>query len=274
MVEKDVVFFPIHSANRAGRARTMELNAKRVLIGGGIIALGIMTAGYFLTRHTVPDVDVVHGVPAVSNSMASIAEVQQVLADLPPAQRTEYLKLHWPNLGTDVTHYVREHGAIPEDAVVTKVDFVFGSLKNVVAYKGGGGTQEGYFKNQVVALLYLQGESKPHAFIVECTNGMVALPSDFYAEMQPVGTSVPQMVFTIGRHEGLIHHVDFPLAIDLAERCDLPLYRGRKMGTSHRISPAEARSLQSDTDRVQVTVKVFAGDRFDLNTMTCKQRKA
>ena len=76
------------------------------------------------------------------------------------------------------------------------------------------------------------------------------------------------MVFTIGPREGLIHHVDFPTAIDLADRFGLGLYRGRLMSTAQLITPAQARRLQNRTDWEQVTVRVYSGDRFDLNHMT------
>jgi len=62
--------------------------------------------------------------------------------------------------------------------------------------------------------------------------------------------------------------VDFPTAIDLADRFGLALYRGRLMSTATLITPAQARLLQNRTDWEQVTVRVYRGDRFDLNRMT------
>jgi hypothetical protein len=53
----------------------------------------------------------------------------------------------------------------------------------------------------------------------------------------------------------------------LAERFNLPLYRGKIQTEKNKITPTIARNMESQIDRVQVTVRVFEGDRFDLNTM-------
>lgn len=102
---------------------------------------------------------------------------------------------------------------------------------------------------------------------MQCLNGTFATP-DQLRGLQAVGSHTPQEQFVIGPREGLIHHVDFPTAISLAERFDLPLYRGRYIGEAFRISPQAARALEGTTDRLQVTVYVVEGDRFDLAAPT------
>ena len=149
------------------------------------------------------------------------------------------------------------------------MDFHFGSLKDVRAEGGDGQTREGYFKDQVIALVHVRGVNKPLAVIVQCLNGVFQLPENMQrAGMQHLGNYTPVERFTIGPREGLTHHVDFPTAINLADRFDLPLYKGREMSTARRITPDQARALEDRTDWVQVTVYVVEGDIFDLRDST------
>lgn len=71
--------------------------------------------------------------------------------------------------------------------------------------------------------------------------------------------------FTIATGEGVNAHVSYEKAIDLAEQNNLPLYTGQGWNESNRISYADARALQDDLARTQVTVRVRAGDHFDEN---------
>ena len=114
-----------------------------------------------------------------------------------------------------------------------------------------------------IARLHVRGRATPLDFFVQCLNGMVA-PVGAVEHLQPLGSSVPAQRFTIADRQGLVTYVDYPLAISLAERFHLLLYRGRKMAARDRITPDEARRLEPDAARVQVTVKVHPGDRFDL----------
>lgn len=211
-------------------------------------------------------VDLVNGVPPVSGSMASIARTLDEMSKLPEGERAAYLERTWPNLSRDVVYFLRRLGKITPDQKVRHVDFRFGSLENVRA-ESRDGNRYGYFRNQLVALVNVEGASKPMAVIVQCLNGTFAT-EDELGRLQQVGSHTPIEQFRIGYREGLIHHVDFPTAIHMAERFNLPLYRGRKMDAKHRITPAEARRLESTVDRLQVTVYVVEGDEFDLARMT------
>ncbi|MDQ5950001.1 MAG: hypothetical protein QG563_508, partial [Patescibacteria group bacterium] len=48
----------------------------------------------------------------------------------------------------------------------------------------------------------------------------------------------------------------------------LSLYKGKAMHAKNLISPEVARGLESEVERVQVTVRVYTGDYFNLSDMT------
>lgn len=184
------------------------------------------------------------------------------MAQIPESERGAYLERAWPNLPRSVTYFLRQHGKIAPNQTVGRIEFKYGSLKNVKA-ESRDGDRYGYFRDQLVAVVYLEGVRDPLKVIVQCLNGTFALEDDLKS-LQAVGSHTPIEQFRIARGEGLIHHVDFPTAIALAERHNLPLYRGKKMEEAKKITPAQARELETETDRLQVTVRVFEGDRFDL----------
>ena len=208
------------------------------------------------------NVDLVNGVPPVSNSMASISETLEEMARLPEAERGAYLERTWPNLSRDVTYFLRRRGKISPEATVSRVEFRYGSLENIGA-ESARGNRFGYIRDQLVALVSIEGVKEPIVVIVQCLNGTFATEEDLH-RLQAVGSHTPIEQFTIGPREGLIHHVDFPTAIALAEAHRIPLYRGREMTERNRITPATARRLEPTTDRLQVTAYVVEGDRFDL----------
>lgn len=208
-------------------------------------------------------IDVVNHQMPVSDLYSRIDHDLRVMAGLPPAQRAQYLRAHWPNLEAGVVHYLRERGKLRPDQAVDRVEFRFGSLDGVRAEGGDGQTREGYFRDQIIALAYPHGAQKPLAVIVKCLNGLMALATDLDG-LQPIGSYTPIERFTIGPREGLTTYVDYPTAVDLAERFNLPLYRGKSQRDRYRIRPMEARRLETQTDWVQVTVGVVEGDAFDL----------
>ncbi len=71
--------------------------------------------------------------------------------------------------------------------------------------------------------------------------------------------------FAIEPGQGLIRlGVDYDLAIDLAEHCERPVYMGQVQDDEYRITYEVARTLKSETDRVQVTVGgLQVGDVFN-----------
>lgn len=231
-----------------------------------IICLGCLAVLLIAGCSFFKGADLVKGVPPMSTSLAGIAPTLDEMARMSPERRGRYLEQNWPHLDEDVVYFLRQMGKLSPTTSVRRVEFRFGSLNDVVA-ESSEGQRRGYFEDQLVALVYTRGAREPIAVIVQCLNGTFALPKELRS-LQAVGSHTPQEQFTIGPREGLIHHVDFPVAIDLAERFNLPLFRGRTLNQRFQISPDQARRLESTTDRLQVTVYVVEGDRFDLINMT------
>lgn len=237
---------------------------KRFLIVTGL-SLAAVCALFFLFTGQTRAVDVVHDISPVSRDMRDIRATLDTLTALPAEQREAALRRDWPNLEKDIVCFLRLRGKLPEGMPVEKVEFFFGSLDRVSAADGDGNVMRGYFRNQLVAKVYVPGRD-PESVIVQCLNGLFALERD-WKTLQTLGTYQPIQKFTIAKGEGLVHHVGFTTAVALAERFNLPLYQGQDMGKSNLITPAQARSLQSQTDRIQVTTRVFEGDVFDLVSM-------
>ena len=209
-------------------------------------------------------VDVVNGLTPVSTSMADTQATLDALAKLPEAQRGAYMHRMHPDLAQRIVYYLRQRGKIQSGAEVQGVDFYFGSLDKVKAEDANGQVVQGYFKDQIVARVRVAGLKSPIAVIVRCLNGTFELPEDLArAGMTPMGMQRPNERFTIGKNDNLVSHVGYRTAIDLAERHSLELWRG-KGKARQKIAPADARRLESETDRVQVAAMVYEGDRFDL----------
>ena len=243
------------------------MKKRNIAVIFGMVVVALLIYISWPTSKTVKAVDVVNGITPASSALSDIRVTLQELARMPTNQREARLRQDWPRLEQGVVYFLRRANRLPDNTEVERVEFRFGSLDHVRAQDGAGNQHEGYFRDQLVARVYLRGDQKPVDVIVQCLNGTFFLPED-YNKLQPIGSYNVAERFTIGPREGLIHHVDFPVAIDLAERFHLPLYRGRHMKDKAQISPAEARRLEPMTDRVQVTVQVYEGDAFDLVSMT------
>lgn len=209
-------------------------------------------------------VDVVNEVLPVSTSYIGIAPTLNELASLPPEERSARLAQSWPNLSTGILYYARIHGLIPKSARIDRIELRFGSLDHVRANDGAGAGHEGHFTNQLVARVYVTDKSAPVDLIILCLNGMSVVNAEDWNKLQTLSTPPPIESFRIGKREGLIHHVDFPMAIDLAEKFGLPLYTSQVMDSKHRITPEQARRMEPLTARTQVSVRVYEGDKFDL----------
>lgn len=239
---------------------------RKIVFGVALAIIAVICILAFWPSKTQA-VDVVNGVTPVSTALGDIRVTLAELAQMPVEQRETRLRQEWPNLEESVVYFLRQRDRLPRDAEVERVRFFFGSMDNVRAVDGDGNMHEGYFRDQLVARVDIRGHEKPIDVIVQCLNGVMSLPEDL-AALQPLGTATPEQRFTIGPREGLVHHVDYPVAIDLAQRFNLPLYRGQHMTETARITPDQARQLEPMTDRVQVTVQVYEGDTFDLMRMS------
>lgn len=187
------------------------------------------------------------------------------IAKLLPERRQAYLREAWPNLGNDVTAWMAKQGRLNE--TVDSVIFTFGSARGVEAEDETGFRHVGYYTDELVANIYAGGSREAKQVLVRCLNGTYML-LDGVRDMRRIGPSSVATRFTIGRGQGLVHHVSYPTAMMLAEQHGLQLFRGRKQVSARGITTSQARALEDSTDVVQVTVRVYEGDQFDLGAGT------
>lgn len=69
--------------------------------------------------------------------------------------------------------------------------------------------------------------------------------------------------FAIEAGKGFIPTLNYDQSINLSEHCGTPLFMGKRQTFEHRITYEVARLLKAETDRVQVTVGVREGERFN-----------
>lgn len=208
-------------------------------------------------------INIVNDISPVSTALSGTRVTIERLAQITPADRTARLQYDWPHLAESVVYYARAHGLISGTAVVDRVLFYFGDLDNARAQDGSGTWHMGYTKDQLVARMVVAGQDEPVYLFVVHLSRIIADHKEVN-RLQYLGTYHVWSRFIIGPLGGLVYYVDYPLAIDLAERFHLPLYDGREMFEKNRITPAQARLMEPDLASTQVTVRVFEGDRFDL----------
>lgn len=210
-------------------------------------------------------IDVVNGIEPVSTAFGDIHGFAREIAALPEADRKAFLERSKPHLATAIAYYLKAERVIRATDKVERIQYFFGTLDHVEALDKQGKKHKGYFKDQLVARVSVEGRKEPIDVLVQCLNGWVELPGNV-KRLQDLGTYDVATRFTIQEGEGLTRHVDYDMAIDLAERFNLDLYRGQTMIPRREITAERARRI--NTDEVQVTVRVYEGDVFDLNTMT------
>jgi hypothetical protein len=254
---------------------TINFRDWRVRSGLAVGALAAISLGAMLMSAQPAEaylVDVVRGVQPVSDHFTERAvSIQAALKELPPEKRAAYIKENYPNLDEQAVLYLERRGKLRPTDTVERVEFRFGSLDSVVAETGeidaDGKPKEarGYFKEQLVALVFVAGRDEPFAVIMECGNGLLNhLPED--ERFSVAGVFEPRIEFTVQSGESLNDHTDHETALDFAERCGLQVTRGRGKDLK-TVSVAAARGL--NTDEVLVRVIVYDGDRFNLRDMTC-----
>jgi hypothetical protein len=217
-------------------------------------------------------VDLVGGIEPASTAFGgNIHGYAQELARLPADQRKEYLDRARPRLEEGVVYFLRDMGRIRAGERAERVEMFFGTVEGTQATDRSGKVHRGYFKDELVARVHLSGGRTEDA-LVRCLNMWLELP-EHIEKLQPLrDTRFNELQeFTIGRGEGLVHHVDYAVAMDLASRHNLPLYRGRVQDQRFQITVEQARGLESRTDFEQVTVGVVEGDRFDLANGTWRR---
>lgn len=212
-------------------------------------------------------VNLVEGIAPASDAFGGIHGFTEELLRLPAAERAAHIERERPRLNQGVVYFLRGLGRIKPNEEVEKVEIFFGSIEGTRAHDGAGKEYKGYFKDELIARVSLKGGRTEDA-LVRCLNLYMELP-EHIKNLQPL-SSTPMVVemkeFTIEPRQGLVRYVDYAVAIDLAEKHKLPLYRGRRQTKGNLIAPDKARELESRTDWEQVTVGVVTGDHFDLRS--------
>lgn len=211
--------------------------------------------------------DVAKDITPVMEPTHGIQNFLDIMRELPPAHRAEYMRENGQAVNNRLLTYARSQNIIPENARIDSVVYYFGSA-DAQATDRTGKIFDGKIVDELVAFIYYNSEKKPQGVIVYCTNGTFEL---FEKDLMRL-TEMP-LEFTIQRGEGINYHVDFLTSIRLAEYFNLPLFEGKYHPGKKSITPARARELQSDLNEVQVTVLVQPGDHFNLRTMEYTPRK-
>lgn len=211
-------------------------------------------------------IDVARGIAPMVTPSAQVVSFIDEFRQTEPSRQAVLLTSN-PWLNQRLIMYARENKYLTPGANIDSVVYHYGSSKAQAADKTGK-IFKGQITNELVGFIYVKGKKDPVGVIVYCTNGTFGALSD---NLRRVGT-LPGS-FTILKGQGINHHVDYQTAIMLAEHFNLPLYRGKNQTDANRITPTVAKNMESETDRTQVTVKVFPGDNFNLNTMTMTHRQ-
>jgi len=181
------------------------------------------------------------------------------------AERSIIMEENGVRLTSQLIYFLKSNGY---DCRIDTIEYRYGSGKAMDVASGDGNTYDGKFKSQPYAIVKGGECFKDSMFVfILCFNGTFSLSS---SDSRIIGHG--SQVFTIGRGKGINYYVDYRTSVWLAETFNLPLYKGKGWNEKNIINPEEALALENEIDRIQVTVKVFPGDRFDLRNMTLNGR--
>ena len=97
--------------------------------------------------------------------------------------------------------------------------------------------------DELVASVWPRGGTKSVDVLVRCLNGYFVVVGG-EINLDRGWTETPTMRFTVERPWGLTHYVDYPTAVELAERFDLKMFQG-KGKREVEITPTQARLLRA-----------------------------
>lgn len=210
--------------------------------------------------------DILEKLPPVSAELADdLRPIQNEMANMERERAYFYLNSKWPRIQSDVVRILREKNVLKPSDTVELVDIVFvKNMKDVIGVGADKMQYRGQLKNQLIAGLIYRDPNLPRRyFILSSFNELV--PPDRFNKLSGLGVFEVKEQFEIGEREGLVNHVSYRTAVELARKHNLELYHGRGVGTEGvRISTRQAHALRSLTDEVQVTIRVYPGDRFNL----------
>jgi len=206
-------------------------------------------------------VDVVNDITPVHNWSPEKQAILDSLKNIPVTNRQQFLSANWPSLSADLVLFLKGRNKIERTAQIDSIVYKYGDAEGVKAEDASGKVHEGYFKNQLVAFIYIANRQKPLAILVSCVNGGFQLPEDLEYVKRDT-----KFEFTIEKTRGIAYYVGSnETAIYLAEFFGRPLYEGKGINKKRLITPAQARQI--NTNELQITVLVYTGDYFNLNTM-------
>lgn len=231
-----------------------------------VVAMSVMV---FYACSKKEKTDVVTGIEPVRQAIGEHVATLDALRNVKPEDQAEFIKKNWPNLSRDLVASLSSRGIIKPGDKVTSINYTYGSAESVKGEDKKGKLHQGIFKDELIATIKTEKLNKPIILAVRCSNGLFDLKGKF----ANIFSETPETIFTITKGEGLCNHVSYDVAIDLAEKHHLALYRGKGRKERH-INVAEARSLRDQTDYVNVTVGVYPGDQFNLIDGTYTKAKA
>ena len=226
-----------------------------------LIAILLLFVAVIITSCSDPGVDVVNDITPVHNWSPEKQAILDSLKNIPIANKQNFLSANWPSLSADLILFLKGRNKIGRTAQVDSIVYKYGDAEGVKVEDASGKIHEGYFKNQLVAFIYISGKQKPLTVLVTCVNGGFQLPEDLQYLKKDTNFE-----FTIEKNRGIAYYVGSnETAIYLAEFFGRPLYEGKGINKKRLITPAQARQI--NTNELQITVLVYTGDYFNLNTM-------
>lgn len=232
---------------------------KRKIFAGVVLVIIIVLIIFSVMKNKK---DVVGGIqPMEESGIGWRTEIIDSLRKLPQDQRSEFIQKNVPQLNSQLIRFLRNSRY---DCNVDSVTYLFGSGKAKGVQSGDGNTYDGYYDEQLYAVIKGETCFKDSLVVfVQCLNGTFSLKGK---TVQNLGSYKPR--FTIEKGNGINAYVDYQTSIFLAEHFKLPVYIGRDPRFRKRISYQMAKDLEVHLDRKQVTVLVYPGDEFDLGTMS------
>jgi len=220
-----------------------------------MIAVGLI---FFGGKEKVAAVNLTEGISPVRAADSRQLLVLESLKGKTPQEIKSILDKEWPTIGADLASWLRSSGRIGVDEKISSLEFFYGSGQGS-GEDSKGNVHQGYFQDELIAKVIVEGHKEPLLVAVKCSNGLFMMTGELGLIYED------NLAFTIARGKGLVDYVSYETSINLARSFGLPIYKGK--GKNRKLIFSEE-ALRVDTDWHQVTVLVFPGDEFDLRTMT------
>lgn len=217
-----------------------------------VLLLACLVIFLFGCRNQKPrETDVVNGITPVQHWDNSTYDLLDSLKRIPDNAKLQFIKKNLPYLTPALCRYIEERF---KNHSIDSIVYSFGTGKAKGVLDSAGIRHNGVFSNELIAYVWLKPTKLVKVF-VRCLNGTFEIEGD-----KRLGAISNEFVIQPG--EGLCHHLDFATSIWLAKKFNLPLFKGKVFKAKYRITPNQAKQIS--TSRKQISVLVYAGDRFRL----------